>query len=50
MGVAERMRDVDIGGTSECMLEVLEMKPERPDGDVQRMDSKWNGRRMLRLV
>lgn len=44
------MRNVDIGGTSECMSEVLKMKPERPDGDVQRMDSGWNGRRILRLV
>lgn len=42
MGVAERMRNVDIGGTSECMLEVLEMKPERPGWrcpeDGQRME------------
>lgn len=44
------MRNMDIGGTSECILDVLEMKPGRPDGDVQGVNSEWKCRRMLGLV
>lgn len=47
------MRNVDIGGTSECILDVLQMKPGGQMGmsrDVQGVDSEWKCRRMLGLV